>query len=74
MIEVKRLNGSLFYINADQIMTVEETPDTVITLSNGEKWIVADRAADIASRFEAYKQRCQGLSVITRTDRTDSPD
>ena len=35
MIEVTRLKGKKMMINAELIETVEETPDTVITLTNG---------------------------------------
>ena len=36
MISVTRLNGKPFVINAELIRTVEENPDTVITLVNGD--------------------------------------
>jgi len=37
MIHVTRLNGSKFHINALLIETVEDTPDTIITLTTGKK-------------------------------------
>ena len=40
MIEVTRLNGTTVLINSDLIETVEETPDTVISLTTGKKFIV----------------------------------
>ena len=40
MIEVTRLNGTTVLINSDLIETVEETPDTVISLTTGRKFIV----------------------------------
>ena len=40
MISVTRFNDSTLIINADLIQTVEETPDTVITLTTGTKFIV----------------------------------
>ena len=51
MITLHRLGHKLdtFQLNADLIMTVEATPDTVITLTNGHKIVVAespDRVAD----------------------------
>ncbi len=42
MIEVTRLNGTKFLINSNLIGTVEETPDTVLTLTDGKKIIVKD--------------------------------
>ena len=40
MIEVTRLNGSTMVLNSDLIKTAEASPDTMLTLINGEKLIV----------------------------------
>ena len=40
MIDVTKLNGSKILINSDLIECVEETPDTVISLTTGKKLIV----------------------------------
>ena len=40
MIDVTRLDGKSITINSDLIETVEETPDTIITLTTGKKIIV----------------------------------
>lgn len=50
MIRVTRLNGSAFIINADLIKFVEETPDTVVTLRDGEKLLVREPAAVVVAR------------------------
>jgi flagellar protein FlbD len=57
MIEVTRLNNSIFFINPDMIVTLEATPDTVITLTNGEKLIVKESPAAIIDRFVHLKRR-----------------
>jgi flagellar protein FlbD len=57
MIEVTRLNGSIFFLNPDMILSLEATPDTVVTLTNGEKLVVKDPPAQIIDRFVAFKQR-----------------
>jgi len=57
MIEVTRINNSTYLVNADLIETVEETPDTVITLSNGRKYIVTESAQDIKAKVIEYKNR-----------------
>lgn len=56
MILVTRLNGKKFYINAELIQLVEATPDTVITLTNGTKYIVKDSAEEIVRRIIEYNQ------------------
>ncbi len=42
MIKVTRLNGKNFMLNAEIIETLEETPDTVITLVDGKKYVVKE--------------------------------
>jgi len=57
MIEVTRFNNSTYLINADLIETVEETPDTVITLANGRKYIVKESTEEIKAKVIEYKNR-----------------
>lgn len=47
MITLTRLNGKEFVLNDDLIQTIEETPDTVITLTNGAKYIVNEDYEEI---------------------------
>jgi len=47
MITVTRLNGSRVTVNALLIESVEETPDTIITLTTGKKLVVTETAAEI---------------------------
>lgn len=56
MIKVTRINKSQFVLNADWIETVESTPDTVITLTNGKKYIVTEKVDEIIDRVIDYKQ------------------
>lgn len=55
MIEVTRINGSKFSINPDLIETMEETPDTVITLVNGHKYVVVEPIEDIRNMIIHFK-------------------
>jgi len=57
MIEVSRLNNKGFIINCEWIETVEATPDTVITLTNGKKFVVAESVEDIIRKVVEYKQK-----------------
>ena len=52
MISVTRFNDSTLIINADLIQTVEETPDTVITLTTGTKFIVKEKSKEIVDKVE----------------------
>lgn len=56
MIELTRLNNQRLAVNSDLIKFVENAPDTVITLINGEKVIVKESAGDIISRIVAFRR------------------
>ncbi|MDD5284739.1 MAG: flagellar FlbD family protein [Desulfuromonadaceae bacterium] len=57
MIALTRMDKQLMYINPDHIVSIEETPDTVITLFNGNHYIVKERADIIISRIVAFRAR-----------------
>ena len=57
MIELTRLNGNPMVLNSDLIKTAESSPDTMLTLINGEKLIVREEIGDIVDRVLAYRAR-----------------
>jgi len=57
MIQVTRINNTRFFINAEWIETVESTPDTVITLTNGKKFVVTEKVNEVIDRVIEYKQK-----------------
>lgn len=59
MIRVTRLDGTPMLVNVDQITWVEFTPDTVISLANGEKLLVRDTAEVIVRRAQEFKRTLQ---------------
>ena len=56
MIKISRINGEQLVINCELIETVEETPDTIITLSNGKKFVTKDTVNDIIEKVIEYKK------------------
>ena len=56
MIPLTRPDGSVLLVNPDRIETIEETPDSVVTLADGKKLLVREPAAEIAERFRAYQR------------------
>lgn len=58
MIKLTRLNNEVIAINVDIIETIEETPDTVITLTTGKKYIVKEKSDNIIEMAIEYKKRC----------------
>jgi len=64
MIELTRLNGRTMVVNSDLIKTAEASPDTMLTLINGEKLIVREEIAEVLERVVAYRARL--LSIVAR--------
>ena len=61
MIKLTRFNSHTnqkgeFVLNAEIIETIEETPDTVITLTNGKKLIVEESMDEIVRRVMKYRR------------------
>lgn len=58
MIDVTKMNGMNITINSDLIETVEDTPDTVITLTTGRKIIVKESRQTIKNLVKSFKREC----------------
>ena len=81
MIIVSRLNGERFGVNAEHVERVEETPDTVLTLVDGKKYLIRESLEDVISLVVAYRARIlrvsyepagDGLRVVeSRLETTD---
>jgi hypothetical protein len=56
VIDVTKMNGLEFTINADLIEVIEEVPDTVITLTTGKKIMVKESRLQIKSLVKNYKR------------------
>lgn len=57
MIQVTRLNHVPFLLNSDLIEHIEITPDTVITLVNGQKYLVKESAEEVVERTIGFRRR-----------------
>jgi len=55
MIKLRKLNGKEFVVNCELIQYIEETPDTVLTLTTGQKIIVTETADEIINKVIEYK-------------------
>jgi len=71
MIELTRLNGNPMLLNSDLIKTAEASPDTMLTLINGEKLIVREQLSEVLERVVAY--RAALLAVIACRLSPDDP-
>lgn len=61
MILVTRLNGERFVLNAELIRTVEQRPDTTITLTTGDRFVVVESMLDVVERAIDYGRHLRRL-------------
>ncbi|WP_299298487.1 flagellar FlbD family protein [uncultured Fretibacterium sp.] len=73
MIELHRLNGELFLLNSDMIETVESTPDSVVRLFNGHRYIVREGLAEICDKIVTFR-RLAGYSCVMAGALDESKD
>jgi len=66
MIQLTRLNGQPFVLNSDLVKSIERSPDTVMTLLNGEKIVVRETSEQIVELIVEFRRRIlEGLSLGT---------
>ena len=63
MIDVTKMNGGSITVNADLTATVEETPDTIITLTTGKKIIVKESRQEVKNLVKSYRSECNSLRI-----------
>lgn len=57
MIHVTRINHSPLVLNSDLIEHLETTPDTVISLTNGQKYVVRETLEEVMNRIVEFRRR-----------------
>lgn len=66
MIALTRLDGKGFVVNADHIVSVEATPDTVIHLFNAQYLMVAERVDEVVDRVAAWHRRIRSGPAVVK--------
>lgn len=61
MIHVTRINHLPLVLNADLIEHIETTPDTIISLTNGQKLVVLESVEEIISRVISFRRAVQAV-------------
>jgi flagellar protein FlbD len=56
MIQLTRLNHVPLIVNADLIEHVEVTPDTVVALTNGQKFMVLETAEEVVDKVVEFRR------------------
>ena len=60
MIALRRLNNEPIMVNPDLIELLEATPDTVVTLTSGNKLLVRDSMDEVREKIIEFKRRIHG--------------
>ena len=68
MIIVTRLHGASVAVNCDLIERVEATPDTVVTLVDGSRYVVRESVSEIVDKVRAFR-----ASVVLLAGRLEAP-
>ena len=77
MVTLTRLTGSVFALNSDLIERVDSTPDTVITLVDGTKYLVREPLEEVVDRVRRYRgsviAAASHLELPPDSDEEDDP-
>lgn len=65
MISVTRLDGEVVVVNAALIEFIETTPDTVLCMATGKRFMVLESSEEVVNRIVAYQQRVGHSLVVT---------
>lgn len=64
MIMVTRLDERVVVLNADLIKMIESTPDTILTLINGDTMVVRETVDEVVRRAVDYQRQVRGFQVV----------
>jgi flagellar protein FlbD len=74
MITVTRLNNQAVVINAELIKFIEQTPDTMITLTTGEKIMVRESMKEVVSRAIQYGRQVRAFWSVPINAPLEGPE
>ncbi|HEY1133171.1 MAG TPA: flagellar FlbD family protein [Nocardioides sp.] len=63
MITLTRLSGSRFVLNSDLIERIDSTPDTVVSLIDGKKYVVSEAPEQIVEAIRSHRGEVVALST-----------
>jgi uncharacterized protein YlzI (FlbEa/FlbD family) len=72
VIKLTRLNGAEMWLSADLVATVEERPDTVVTLVDGNHLIVTENASEVVTAITAYRASVLAVAEQVLSDLGES--
>lgn len=74
MILLRRLGGPLFTLNPDLIERAEATPDTVVTLIGGNKYVICESLDELVELIRDYRARIIAAAEVMMLETNLTPD
>jgi flagellar protein FlbD len=68
MIHLTRLNHAAVVVNSDLIEHIEMSPDTVISMSTGQRITVLETSSEVIDRVVEFRRLILRLPEITKTE------
>ena len=68
MIHLTRINHVPFVVNSDLIEHIEVTPDTVVALTTGQKFVVLESADDVIQKVIDFRQEIANPARMVRVN------
>ena len=68
MLRLSRLNGQEIVVNLEVVATLESTPDTAITLTNGVRYLVRETIDEVLAKAVDYRRRILAGPVVVTDD------
>lgn len=68
MIFVTRFDGKKIVVNGELIEMIENTPDTIITMTTGKKLTVKEKIEEVVSAVKSYKKEIN-LPLIKESEK-----
>ncbi|HJC99849.1 MAG TPA: flagellar FlbD family protein [Candidatus Dwaynia gallinarum] len=62
MIELTRVNDTIFYLNCNEIERIELIPETAIILLNGKTYIVKNSAEEVIEKIVQFNRKIQVIN------------
>ncbi|MES2201230.1 MAG: flagellar FlbD family protein [candidate division FCPU426 bacterium] len=56
MIKLTRLNGAELMVNDDLIESIERTPETILTMTDGKKFTIKDSAEEVIEKIVRFRR------------------
>lgn len=68
MIKLTRLNHVPIILNSDLIEHIDMTPDTVVSMTNGQKFMVLETGEEVVERVIEFRNRLRQTSFLLTAD------